>query len=161
MTKNSVADDVFDISSLDSVDESRMTVAVNGKLTDWVWVFAGPGHPQTVEQSDRISKERLHREHQQEQARVNGRKWKAPDETADEVLDRNVRIVAERLLDWYRADSSGRRTERPILLNGEPYPFSRENAVALLKDRRKGALLIQALEFLGDEAAFSKRSETV
>jgi len=148
MTKNS-ASAAFDLSSIDSADEAQMTVVVNGKLTDWVWTFAGPGHPQTVEQSDRLSKERLHREHQQEQARVNGRKWKAPEETAEEVLDRNVRIVAERLLGW-----------SPVVMNGEPYPFSRENAVALLKDRRKGALLIQALEFLGDEAAFSKRSET-
>lgn len=148
MSKNS-ASAAFDLSSIDAVDEARMTVVVNGKLTTWEWVFAGPGHPQTVEQSDRLSKERLHREHQQEQARVNGKKWKAPEETADEVLDRNVRIVAERLLDW-----------TPVTLNGEPYPFSRENAVTLLKDRRKSALLIQALEFLGDEAAFSKRSET-
>lgn len=149
MTKNSVADDAFDLSALDSADESRMTVQANGKLTNWVWTFAGPGHPQTIEQSNRLTRERLHQERQNEQARLNGKKVKLPEESPDEVLERNVRIVADRLLDW-----------SPVTMEGQPYPFTRENAVALLKDRRKGFLLIQALEFLGDENAFTKRSET-
>jgi hypothetical protein len=43
-------------------------------------------------------------------------------------------------------------------MDGKDYPFSVENARALLLDRRKGQLLIQALEFLGDEQSFGKRS---
>jgi hypothetical protein len=137
----------FDLSDLDAADESTMTVVVNGAPIDWTWTFAGPGHPRSIEQSNRLSRERLAIERQQEQARVNGRKWRAPDETPDEVLTKNVNFVLERLLGW-----------SPITMNGEPYPFSVENARKLLSDRRKSTLLIQSLEFLADEASFTKRS---
>lgn len=153
MTKEKAAQaamDDFDLSELDTADESYMTVLSNGKETSWVWTFAGPGHPKAIEQSNRFGRERLHRERMQEQAQVNGKKWKPPEETPDEVKARNINVVIERLLDW-----------SPVKMNGEPYPFSTENARKLLADPRKGALLIQALEFLGDENAFTRRSETV
>jgi hypothetical protein len=139
----------FDLSDLDAVDESEMTVMAGGRATDWVWRFAGPAHPKTIDQSNRISRERLSIEKQQEQARVNGKKWKAPDENPDEVRDRNAMFVVERLLGW-----------SAVTFNGEDFPFSVENAKKLLTDRRKASLLIQALEFLGDENAFTKRSAT-
>lgn len=137
----------FDVSDLDAIDESHMTVVSNGKPTSWIWTFAGPGHPKAVEQSNRLARERLAIERQQEQARVNGKKWRAPDERPDEALERNVRIVLDRLLRW-----------SPVKFNGTCYEYSTENARMLLKDPRKGALLLQALEFLGDENAFTKRS---
>lgn len=147
MSENPKDATAFDLAELDAADESRMTVIANGRQTDWVWTFAGPGHPNTVAQSNRLSRERLQRERAIEQTIHNGRKWKAPDESPDEVLSRNVEIVVERLLGW-----------SPVKLNGDDYSFSPENARKLLLDRRKSALLIQALEFLGDEAAFMRRS---
>ncbi|PWJ80645.1 hypothetical protein C7441_112187 [Pseudaminobacter salicylatoxidans] len=152
MTKEQVtqvATDEFDLTELDAADEDVMVVKRNdGTETGWKWTFAGPGHPKTIEQSNRLARERLRREKEQEQAQVNGKKWKAPDETPNEVLERNVRLVVERLLGW-----------SPIKMNGQDHPFSPENAKALLTDRRKGTLLIQSLEFLGDDAAFTQRSE--
>ncbi|MGS1095879.1 branched-chain amino acid ABC transporter [Aquamicrobium terrae] len=140
----------LDLSDFDTVDEDVMTVKTkDGTETTWTWTFAGPGHPKTVEQSNRLAKERLRREKAQEQAVVNGKKWKAEDETPDEALDRNVKLVTDRLLGW-----------SPINLNGTPFPYTVENANLILKDRRKGHILIQALEFLGDEVAFSGRSAT-
>lgn len=142
--------DDFDLSELDTVDEDVMVVRrKDGSETGWKWTFAGPGHPKSIEQSNRLAKERLRKEKAQEQAVINGKKWKAEDETPEEALDRNVRIVTDRLLGW-----------SPIKMNGEPFPFTIENANAILKDRRKSHLLIQALEFLGDDAAFSGRSAT-
>lgn len=149
----------FDLSELDAVDESHMTVSANGRLTNWVWVFAGPGHPRTIEQSDRLGRERLNIERQQDQARVNGRKWKAPEETVEGTRARNVKLVAERLIGWHLVDKEGRKIEAQVTMNGEPFPYSPENASTLLSDPRKSALLLQALEFLNDEAAFTKRSE--
>jgi hypothetical protein len=126
-----------------------MTVTKDGKLTTWVWTFAGPGHAKAVAQSNRLSRERLHEDAQKEQARVNGKKWKASDETPDEVRKRNVSFIAERLLRW-----------TPIKLNGEDLPFSIENATKVLSDPRKVSLLIQALEFLNEDKSFIKRAAT-
>jgi hypothetical protein len=63
-------------------------------------------------------------------------------------MDRHVQMVAERLLGWSE-----------MTMGGKPYPFTRENAEAILRDRRKGGILVQALEFLGEETAFTGRSE--
>lgn len=147
MADKTAAPPAFDLSSLDAADEAVMEVRANGNRTGWTWTFAGPGHPKTIELSNRFARDRLRREQAQEQAQVNGKKWKAPDETPDEVLDRNVSLVVARLLGW-----------SPIQMSGADYPFTPDNAKALLMDRRKGQLLVQALEFLGEEQSFTKRS---
>lgn len=137
----------FDLSALDAVDEAEMTVVANGRLTDWRWKFAGPAHPQAVAQSNRIARDELNRRRMQEQAQVNGKKWKSADKTPDELLEENVTFVLERLLGW-----------SDVTMNGEPYPFSQENARKLLMDRKKGVLLQQAIEFILDENSFTARS---
>ena len=147
MTERATAPAAFDLSDLDASDEAVMQVEANGKPTGWYWTFAGPGHPKSIEQGNRIAKERLRKEAAQEQAVVNGKKWKADENTVDEALARNVRIVTDRLLGW-----------SPIQVGGRDYPFTIENANALLMDRRKGQLLLQALDFLGDESSFTQRS---
>lgn len=147
MTNKSAVSPAFDLSDLDASDEATMEVYANGKLTGWLWTFAGPGHPKSIEQSNRMAKERLRKEREIEQAQINGRKYKAAEETVDEALERNVSIVTDRLLGW-----------SPIQMGGKEYPFTPESAKALLMDRRKGQLLIQALEFLGDERSFTPRS---
>jgi hypothetical protein len=139
----------IDVGDFDAADESDMTVELNGKLTTWIWTFAGPGHDRTVAQSNRLSRERLHRDREQEASRVNGRKWKADEDTPDEMRQRNVGFVVERLLRW-----------TPIKLNGEELAFSSEAASKLLGDPRKVSLLTQALEFLGEQKSFIRRSAT-
>lgn len=148
MTERTAAPAAFDLSDLDAADEAVMEVEANGKPTGWLWTFAGPGHPKTIEQSNRLAKERLRREAAQEQAVVNGKKWKSEAESVDEALERNVSIVTDRLIGWSQ-----------IQMGGKDYPFSLDSAKALLMDRRKGQLLIQALEFLGNEQSFTPRSE--
>lgn len=135
------------LDDLDAADEADMTVIVNGKATNWVWTFAGPGHDKTVAQSDRLARERLHEDRQKEQQRLNGRKVKLPEETPDQVKDSNVRWVVERLLRW-----------SPVTVGGKDLPFSAEAATKLLSDPRKGALLVQCMEFLASEASFTKAS---
>jgi len=148
MTKTETADAVeFSLSDFDSADTSSMTVEVNGKLTNWVWTFAGPGHPQTVEQSNRMARERLHQERLKEQAITNGKKWKAAEESVDEVRERNVRSVVERIVGW-----------SPVKIDGQDYPFTPDNAYKLLIDRRRVGLLTQATEFLFADNSFTKRS---
>ena len=139
----------IDIADIDAADESDMTVVVNGKLTTWIWTFAGPGHPKGIAQSNRLSRQRLHEDREKEQARVNGKKWKADEETPDEMRKKNANYVVERLLRW-----------SPIKLSGEILPFSPENAMKLLLDPRKGSLLVQAVEFLSEDKSFIKRAAT-
>ena len=140
----------MDLSELDSADESTMTVMAGGKSTDWQWTFAGPGHPNAVAQSNRVSREALQRQRLFQQAQANTKKYKAPEQTPDELLEDNVAFVLERLLGW-----------SPITMGGEDFPFTQENARKILMDRRKGALLQQAIEFLLDDNSFTPRSPKV
>jgi hypothetical protein len=111
--------------------------------------LAGPGHPQTVDMGNKLSREGLARSKAQEMARVNGKKWKGDDETAEEVLRRTAQTFAGRILGW-----------TPVKFDGEDYPFTTENAVKLLMDPSRGDTLVtQLAEFIGDEKAFMKRSE--
>jgi len=138
----------FDISELDSAEEAVMEVMSNGLPTEWKWTFAGPGHPNAAAQSNRIARESLAKARAKEQAQTNGKKWKGgPEQSPDELREDNVSFVLERLLGWSE-----------ITMNGEPYPFSQENARKLLMDRRKGALLQQSLEFIFDDNSFTQRS---
>lgn len=137
----------IDFSDLDGKEEAEMTVMVGGAPTDWIWYFSGPGHPQTVAQSNRIAREELNKQHAIEQARANGKKYKAERQKPDELLAGNVDYVMERLLRW-----------SPVKMGGADYHFTQENARALLMDRKKGALLQQAVDFLLDDNSFTKRS---
>lgn len=137
----------FDIDELDALDTADMVVLSNGRPTSWVWTFAGPGHDKTVQASNKAVRDRLRIEAEQEQARVNGRKWKAEEETPAAALNRNAGYVVDRLIGW-----------TPVKMSGEDFPFSAENARKLLTDPKKGALLLQALEFIADGKSFTKRS---
>lgn len=137
----------IDLSDIDAADESEMVVVLNGKPTTWVWTFAGPGHPKTIAQGNRIARESLHDAKEKEQARVNNRKWKATEEAPDDIRKKNVAYVVERLLGW-----------TPIKLAGEPLAFSPDAATKLLLDPRKVTLLTQALDFINEDKSFIKRS---
>lgn len=139
----------FDIEDLRASDEDELEIlGKDGQPTGWKWRMAGPGHPRTIEQGNRVARERLRREEEQERARVNGRKWKGDSQSPDEVIDGHVRFVMERLLGWSE-----------VTIGGKPFPFSEENARTILRDHSlKPSPLVQALEFLGDEASFSGRS---
>lgn len=149
MTNKDTTEDIidFDISTIDAIDTAEMVVVVGDRPTSWKWTFAGPGHPQAIAVSEKLNRERLRRNAAMEQAQVNGKKWKAEEETPAEVARRNAEYVVDRLLGW-----------TPVKMNGEDYPFSRENALNLLLDPKKVLLANQALEFLADLRSFTPRS---
>jgi hypothetical protein len=139
----------FSFTDFEAADEADMTVVMNGKPTTWIWTFSGPGHPKTVEMENREARERLHAERMKEQTVTNGKKWKAPDQTVDEIREKNISWIVNRLVRW-----------SPVRINGDDYPFTPENARALLADRKKVALFAQALEFLTADSSFTQRSGT-
>lgn len=139
----------YDVDALDTADTADMTIlGPAGQLTDWVWTFAGPAHDKTIAQGNRLARERLHEDRQQEAARVNGRKWKPAEESVDQVRAKNIEFVVERLVGWSGASRGGK-----------DFPYSVENAREVLQDRRKAALLTQSLEFLGETTSFTPSSE--
>ena len=137
----------FDLSMLDAESEAEMEVRIGGKGTGWKLRFAGPGHPKSIQQENRLARENLERRKAQERAQINGKKWKPQDESVEEVVAKNIELIVERLIDW-----------SPVTIDGEPYPFSAENARKVLSDPKKVTILDQCLEFLGDETVFTKRS---
>jgi len=143
------ADDAFDIGALQAADTAVMFVVFNGARTKWAWTFAGPGHPKAVAQSARLARERAKREAMQEAARVNGRKWKPEAKSDDDTKVSNVEFILERLITW-----------NTMPFNGKPYEFSPENARAILMNDSMVGLMIQALQFIGDDDAFIKGSAT-
>lgn len=138
---------VFDLDALDATDEGLMIVVANGKPTNWIWTFCGPGHPKALAQSNRIARETLMRNRLKEQAQTNNKKWKAPEQTPEELLSDNVNFVLERLLGWNEAT-----------IGGQPFPFSEDNARKVLSDPKKGSLLQQSIDFIIDDNSFTQRS---
>jgi hypothetical protein len=138
----------FDISKLRAVEEADMEVVdADGNGTGWVWTFAGPGHPITVEADRRQAQRFLDRETEKERSQVNGRKWKGEAPKFDERRADGIAYVVARLLRW---------TDQT--LNDEPYPCTAENAKALLLDPNMGLLYEQANAFLMADKSFSRRS---
>ncbi len=152
MTKHSAPDAVvdFDLDALAAIDQAELEIkSRDGNPTGWKWTIAGPGHPKTIELSNRATKENFAKAKAQEMARVNGRKWKGDDENADDALRQSAESIACRVLDW-----------TPVKFSGQDYPCTKENVVALLMDPKRGDTLVtQLTEFIGDERAFMKRSE--
>lgn len=144
---NAAAPAPRDLSAFDAVDKVEWDVTYNGELIGWTWTFAGPGHDATIAFSEQLSRDAIARRLSQEKAQINGKKWQPPEEDPEDNRRRNVDLVARRLLGW-----------SPYLLDGQPLPFSLENARKLLLDRKKPWLMSGALDFLGDEKTFMKRS---
>ncbi len=152
MTKdNSPAID-FDVDELAAEDTAEFVVhRPDGTPTGWVWTIAGPGHPASIALAERVSAEALRRSRAQEQARVNGKKWKGDEETADEVMRRMAGYMADRVLSWHPAE---------IKWGGKPFPCTRDNVISILLDPKRGSGIFRDLNaFFEDERSFMKRSE--
>ncbi|NGP18923.1 hypothetical protein [Devosia aurantiaca] len=140
---------VLELSSDDfaSADTATMNVMVGGKPSGWLWEFAGPSHPKTLNQANRTARETLHKTRLIEQAQVNGRKWIAEEQTPDQVRAGNVDYVIERLLGW-----------SAIRIDGADVPFTDAKAREMLANPKNVSLLAQAMEFLAADSSFTKRS---
>lgn len=129
-------------------DTGKMEVLdVQGNPTGWFWEFAGPGHPKTEALNNRISRERLRKQAQIEQAQANGRKYKVDPETPDDIRAKNIADIVERLVGW-----------SDIEIGGKPFPFTAENATEFLSHPKRVGVVVQAVEFLANEKSFTPRS---
>lgn len=139
----------FDLDDLAAIDQAELNIkSRDGNLTGWKWMIAGPGHPKTIALTDRLTKEGFNRAKGQEMARVNGKKWKGDDETAESMVRQTAEAMAGRVLGW-----------SAVSFHGKDYPCTTENVVAILLDPARGDTLVtQLTEFIADEKSFMKRS---
>lgn len=143
----------FDIDDLAAIDQAELTIkSRDGRPTPWVWIIAGPGHPASIALDKRIAADIQIKNRAIEMARANGRKWKGSDDTPEEEHRRSMSYLADRVLGWKPEN---------VKLNGEAFPFSRENVIKILMDPERGDTIVRQLrDFFEDERAFMKRSET-
>src|SRR5690606_18125659 len=135
--------------AFEASDTGKMQVLdASGNPTNWVWEFAGPGHPKTEALHNRFARERRRKQQQIEQAQVNGRKWKAEQEDPAELRAKNIVDLVERLVGWSE-----------VIIGDKPFPFSPENAIEFLSHPKRVGVLAQAMEFVASEKAFTPRSE--
>jgi hypothetical protein len=139
----------FDLDDLAAIDQAELNIKRrDGAPTGWIWTIAGPGHPQTIALTEKLTKEGFARSKAQEMARVNGKKWKGDDDSADDIVKRTADALAGRVLGW-----------TPVTFHGKDYPCTKENVVAILLDPARGDTLVtQLAEFIADERSFMKRS---
>ena len=140
---------IFDLTDFDARDE--ITYAIKNPKTDeptsWIWTFFGPGHPVTVELSNRISRDVLRERRAKEQAAVNGKKWKPDEQTPNEFRSEIVDGIVTRVKEF-----------TPVRLNGEDIAFSKDAARKLLLDPKKSWLFGQISSVLRDDENFMQPS---
>ena len=146
MTENSAPafdPSVFEASLADTAD-MVVNHPVTGEPTSWVITFAGPGHPQQIELTERLSRKFERERRAKEQAVTNGKKWKAEELSPDERRAENVGIIVDQIVGW----------------RGSSVPFSKKTATEMLLNPKFALLLKQVNEFLESEKAFIKASAT-
>jgi len=141
----------FSIDAFEASDTGKMQVLdASGNPTGWFWEFAGPGHPKTEALNNRLARERLHKSAQIEQTQINGRKWKADQETPDEVRAKNIADLVERIVGWSEVE-----------IDGEAFAFSSAKAIEFLSHPKRVGVLTQAMEFVANEKSFTPRSDKI
>lgn len=138
----------FELTSIEAFDTGLMTVKhpVTGEPTSWVWTIAGPGHPVTEAITKEVERETSAKRRAVEHAQVNRKKYK-DDTDADENRRKVEERLARRILGW-----------TPVTVDGQPLVHSQAAALDILTNPRWSAAAAQYLEYLGDEASFTKRS---
>lgn len=141
----------FDLGALRSASTAEMHLRhpITQASLGWAWTIAGPGHDATIKLQNEFARDRLIEEKAKEQARVNGKKWKSPETSAEEERAKFVRRISRRVLGF-----------PPCNLNGEKLTYSPEAVFKLLNDEEFGWLFTQLVEFLGEDSSFIKGSAT-
>lgn len=141
--------EAIDISAFLPADTGELHILnANGQRTGWVVTLAGPSHPKSVAYSEAAARRALDRAKRIEQAQVNGKKYKAEDQTPDDVRRENVESVVARIVDW-----------TPVKIGADTYDASR--AAELLVMPEMGWAYAQILEAFGDERRFTKASAKI
>ena len=140
---------LFDLGSITAADTVPLTMRhpITRQATTWVLTLAGPGHPETLAVRNEATRERLEEERAKEVARANGRRWDGPEIDPDRDRAVGIARAARRIVGW-----------SPVTINGVPFPYSRENAQALLTHPDHQWAADQIFNAFADDAAFFRVS---
>lgn len=146
---------VLDLSAAVPVDVDVLEIKYPGseKATGWKIELAGPGHAKTVAASRDIARDALKKSKAIEQANANGRKYKADEETPDDLARKNVTLIVQRIIGWSPDPLFKQISETPIA-------FSQAAALDMLLRPDMGWVLSQIADFLRSDAAFTQASAT-
>ena len=141
--------DIFDLGGLAMADTAEMAVInpLTKMPTNWVWTFAGPGHPVAVSLNEKMGHKDRAEAFQLSRAMAGGREPKA--KTNAEIAADNALRLGGRVLGW-----------TPCVINGKELIFSVDKAVEILRDPQYGWLYTQVFNFLREEEVFLKPSQT-
>lgn len=147
-----IATDALDLS--DAVPEDTVSFAVmkagTSQPTGWVWQLASPGHDKAVAWATANSQQQLQKRARLEAQQANGRKIKPEEKSTDEAKADNVDWIISRTLGWAPA------VTLPFFEG--PLAYSDDTARKVLMHPKMGWLFVQLVEFLTEEANFTKRS---
>ena len=140
---------LFDLATADAQDEGELVIKhpTTEAPTTWVWTFYGPGHPATIAVAEKATKSFLRESKAQQEARINGKKWKAEETSIEEMRDKNIENILARLKGF-----------TPVKFGAEIIEYSPDRARELLLDRKKGWLFAQVINYLQDDANFIQPS---
>ncbi len=146
--------DAIDLSDAIPEDIVAFTVLKHGTTqpTGWVWRLVSAGHDKAVAWSTANSQQTLQKRARLEAQQLNGRKVKPEEKTTDEAKVENIDWILSRTIGWEPAVT--------LPFFDGPLTYSEENARKVLMHPKMGWLFVQLVEFLTEEANFTKRSAT-
>lgn len=133
------------------VDEFEIKYPGTDKGTGWKIQMAGPGHPRTIVAANDAARDALRKARAIEQAQANGRKYKAEEETPDDLARRNVTLIVQRIIGWSPDPLFKKIGEKPIA-------FSEGAAIEMLLRPDMSWVLAQIADFVRSDAAFTRAS---
>ncbi len=136
--------DIGELAAADTIDYAIIH-PITKMPTNWVWTFAGPGHPTFQALSNALGMKDRAEGFADQRALLGGRTPKI--KTTPEIVEDNVQRIAGRTLNF-----------TPAKINGEDLRFSSETAHRILKNPKYGWLYTQLFNLLREEDVFIKGS---
>jgi hypothetical protein len=146
MHTNNEAVDITDFLPADSAILTIRNPGTN-EPTQWKITIAGPSHPKTQAWADDMARRNLRKAAKLEAAQMNGRKLKPEERDIEDMRSENIQWIVSRIIDW-----------TPIKIGDTVYEFSENSAKDLLSQPNMGWAFGQILDFISEEASFTKRS---
>ena len=139
----------FDIFAAAPANTTVYTVLQPDRVTETPWriTLAGPAHEKTLAHQDKQRRKNLRIAEAQENARVNGKKYKAEEKTPEEERRESALWIISRIVSWEGFAPGGVVT-----------PFSDELGIKIFSDPRFSDYFMQIAEVINEATSFTKGS---
>lgn len=141
--------DLSDIVPLDSIRHEILRPG-SSEGTGWFIEIADASHEKAVAWSNEQARKGLKRQSVLEAQQLNGRKIKPEDRDPEEQKRDNIGWVVSRIIGWTPVKLS--------FISPEPIHFSDKAAYDVLSHPKMGFALVQLVDIIGDDKAFTKAS---